>query len=120
MKHQYDDAISEYNKALALPVSRPFALTGLGRAYALSGRRVQAKRFIDELEQAARQQYVPAVYLAGVYSAWGDANQSLKWLRKAYDERSDYVVYLKTDPWADSLRSDPRFQKLLQQIGPPR
>jgi tetratricopeptide (TPR) repeat protein len=119
-KHQYEDAIAEYNKALALPVSRPFALTGLGHAYALSGKRGQAMGVLDELEKAARQQYVPAVYFAGIYSALGDADQSVKWLRKAYDERSDYVVYLRTDPWADSLRSDPRFQKLLELMGPRR
>ena len=119
-KHQYEDASSEYNKALALPVSRPFALTGLGRAYALSGKRGQAMDVLDELEKAARQQYVPAVYFAGIYSALGDANQSLKWLRKAIEERSDYVIYLRTDPWADSLRSDARFRELLQLIGPRR
>ncbi len=119
-KHQYEAAISEYNKALALPVSRPFALTGLGRAYALSGKRGQAMGVLDELEKASRRQYVPAVYFAGIYSALGDAGQSLKWLRKAYDERSDYVVYLRTDPWADSLRPDPRFQKLLELMGPRR
>jgi hypothetical protein len=68
------------------------------------------------LEKAARRQYVPAVYFAGIYSALGDADQSVKWLRKAYDERSDYVVYLR----ADRLRSDPRFQKLLEPMGPRR
>jgi hypothetical protein len=75
---------------------------------------------LDELEKAARQQYVPAVYFAGIYSALGDANLSLKWLRKAIEERSDYVIYLRTDPWADNLRSDARFRELLQLIGPRR
>lgn len=118
LKHQYEDAISEYQKALALPVSRPFALTGLGRAYSLSGKRTQAMGVLDELESAARKQYVPPIYFAGVYAALGDRNQSMNWLSKAYDERSDYVVYLRTDPWADSLRADPRFQKLLQRMSP--
>jgi tetratricopeptide (TPR) repeat protein len=119
-KQQYEDAISEYNKALALPVSRPFALAGLGRAYGLSGKRDQARHVLDELEKTARLQYVPAVYFAGIYAALGDNDQSLKWVRTAYDERSDYVVYLRSDPWADSLRSDPRLQKLLLLIGPRR
>ena len=37
-KQLYSDAISEYNKGLALRGSRPFALAGLGRAYVLSGK----------------------------------------------------------------------------------
>ena len=117
-KHQYQDAISEYNKALTLPVSRPFALTGLGRSYALSGERGRAAGVLDELERTAQHQYVPAVYFAGIYSALGDSDQSVNWLRKAYDERSDYMVYLRTDPWADSLRGDSRFKELLQRIRP--
>jgi Tfp pilus assembly protein PilF len=78
-KQQYADAISEYNKALALPGSRPFALAGLGRAYGLSGKRGEARQVLDELQKTARQQYVPAVYFAAIYAAVGDKDQSLKW-----------------------------------------
>jgi hypothetical protein len=49
----------------------------------------------------------------------GDTNQALTWLERAYQERSDYLVYLKVEPMADSLRSDPRFQDLLHRIGLP-
>ena len=115
-KHLYSDAIAEFNKALALPGSRAFALAGLGRAYVLGGRDRDARTVLDQLEQAAKRQYVPAVYPAAVYAVMGDKVQALKWTRQAYDERSDYMVYLKTEPWADSLRSDPNFQELLQLV----
>jgi len=119
-KQQYPDAIAEYKRALELPGSRSFALAGLGRAYELSGKHSEARQTLQELEKTAKRQYVPAVYLAAIYASMKDIDQSIAWTRKAYDERSDYLVYLPTEPWADTLRSDPRFQKLLQLIGPAR
>ena len=115
-KKLYGDAIAEYNKGLALPGSRPFALAGLGRAYVLSGKHREARRVLNELESIAKQHYVPAVYLAAIFAAMGDKERSIQWMSKAHDERSDYLVYLATDPWADSMRQDPRFQRLAQLI----
>jgi hypothetical protein len=66
------------------------------------------------LEKTSLKQYVPAVYLAAVYASVGDKDQSMKFLRKAYEDRADYIVYLKTEPFADSLRSDAGFQDLLK------
>jgi len=50
------------------------------------------------------------------FAAMGDKERSIQWMGKAHDERSDYLVYLSTDPWADSMRPDPRFQRLVQLI----
>ena len=38
----------------------------------------------------------------------------LEWLERAHDERPPELVYLKVRPEFDSLRSDPRFQELVQ------
>ena len=115
-KQQYADAIDEYNKGLALPGSRTFALAGLGRAYVLSGKHREALQVLNELQSTAKQHYVPSVYLAAIFAAMGDKERSIQWMGKAHDERSDYLVYLSTDPWADSMRPDPRFQRLVQLI----
>ena len=55
----------------------------------------------------------------GIYLGLGDTNRALTWLERAYQERSDYLVYLKVEPMADSLRSDPRFADLVRRIGLP-
>ncbi len=38
----------------------------------------------------------------------------MRWLEKAYEERSDYLLFVKREPWADPVRSDPRFQALVR------
>ena len=119
-KQQYADALAEFNKALALPGSRSFALANIGRTYALSGELAKSRQILRELENSAKQEYVPAMYIAAIYAALHDQNRSLQWIQKAYAERSDYLIYLRTEPSIDGLRSNPKFQGLLKLITPER
>jgi TolB-like protein/DNA-binding winged helix-turn-helix (wHTH) protein/Tfp pilus assembly protein PilF len=112
----YAEAIAEFDKASRLGASPSFVLAGLGCAHALAGHTREARQALDRLDQAARQGYVPAVYRAAIWAALGDKDRGIEWTRKAVEERSDYVVYLGTEPWADALRSDPRFQQILQDV----
>jgi hypothetical protein len=40
-------------------------------------------------------------------------------LEQLYEERNDWLVWLKVSPELKNLRSDPRFQDLLRRIGFP-
>jgi tetratricopeptide (TPR) repeat protein len=115
-KKLYEEALVEFNKAKSLPGSPTVAMANIGGAYALSGRRAEARHVLAELLQSANQHYVPAIYIAAIYTALGDTKEAMRWMQQGYDERADYMVYLKTEPWADSLRTDPRFQHLMQVI----
>jgi tetratricopeptide (TPR) repeat protein len=112
----YSDAEVEFNKAKDLQGSPTFALAGLGRAYALAGRRRDAQRVADQLERPAPSLYVPSVYLAAVYAAMGEKDRAIGFTRKALEERSDYMIYLNTDPWAEPLRDDPRFREIMRRV----
>jgi hypothetical protein len=56
------------------------------------------------------------MYMAAIYAALSDRDQSVRWIEKAYEERSDYMIYLRTEPSLDGLRSEPRFQEFLKLI----
>ena len=60
---------------------------------------------------------VSPFFIALVYTAMGDKDDAFLWLDKAVTERSGSVRYLKIEPRLDPLRSDPRFDALLQRVG---
>ena len=41
------------------------------------------------------------------------------WLEKAFEERSNWLVWLKTDPRWNSIKSDKRFAELVNRVGLP-
>jgi TolB-like protein/DNA-binding winged helix-turn-helix (wHTH) protein/tetratricopeptide (TPR) repeat protein len=113
-KRMYAEAIRAFEKGIAL------SSTGkayLGRAYALAGRRAESAKILDELQAASRESYVSPIDFALIYTALGERDQAFLWLERAYQDRSNYLRYLKVDPRYDSLRSDPRFSALLNRLG---
>ena len=55
--------------------------------------------------------------IAGVSLVAGDRNQTFSLLQSAADDHLSQVIFLGVDPRYDSLRSDPKFQVLLQHLG---
>jgi Flp pilus assembly protein TadD len=91
---------------------------GLGHAYAVAGRTREAREQLDRLKAQSEKEYVPSMLFAFLYIGLGDKESAFEWLRKACEERSDYMMYLKVDPAFDELRSDARFEPLLRCAQP--
>lgn len=117
-KGQTPDAIAELQVMRKISGDSPFCWMALGHAYAVAGNRAAAMKALASLESTASSgHYVPAVYSAAIYAGLGDRDQAMKWLEKAYGERTEYLIYLKVEPMADPLRSDPRFKDLVRRMG---
>ncbi len=119
-KGLYPEALDELRKAVAISHHSPPMLASLGHAYGVSGRKQNALKIIDQLKEESASRYVSPFYLAVVYAGMGEKNQALESLERAYQDRSNRVVFLKVDPQVDNLRSDPRFQALLQRLALPK
>jgi TolB-like protein/DNA-binding winged helix-turn-helix (wHTH) protein/Tfp pilus assembly protein PilF len=117
---QFDEAIAAAQKAVDLSERTPGALGILGLAYGLAGRKAEATRILDELLKLNESRYVTPAAMVNVYIGLGDNDKAFEWLEKAYQERSNYVAYLKVFPILDPLRSDPRFKDLLSRVGLPQ
>ncbi|NUO80613.1 protein kinase [candidate division KSB1 bacterium] len=85
--------------------------------YAVAGKRDKALKLLDELLEFSRRQYHDAFWTAVAYVGLGDHEMAFEWLNKAYEERSVSLVFLKTEPALDPLRSDPRFVELCRKTG---
>jgi Flp pilus assembly protein TadD len=106
----------ELEKAVAISPSDMVALTGLGYGYAVTGKRVEARKVLDKLNALSKQQYVSAVWRAKIYAGLEEKDKAFEWLEKAYEDRSIVSVgYIKTNPMFDPLRSDPRYADLLRR-----
>ncbi len=116
-KGMHEEAIAEIRKAVALSEGNTRALATLGHAYAVSGRRSEALKVLNELKARSKQSYVSPYFIALIYAGLGENDRTLEWLEKAYQERHPYLILLKVQPVFRSLRSDPHFQDLLRRVG---
>jgi TolB-like protein/Tfp pilus assembly protein PilF len=117
LKGMHPQAREAFQKILAVAPNDPAVLALMGHEYALSGDTAKATQIIAQLQQLSARTYVPAIYIALVYTGLHDLDNAFPWLDKAYNERTEYLMYLPSDPLADPLRVDPRFAQLLQRLG---
>ena len=113
----FDNAIVELNHVIDKSSGNLMAITVLGRAYASSGRKDKTREILDELLNLAKQNFVPAHFIAILYGVLDEKDTAFEWMDKAIEERDYWLIYSKIHPWIDELREDPRFENLLQRIG---
>jgi hypothetical protein len=85
--------------------------------YGKWGRDAQLRAALDEASKfkgSTRADALPAMVLA--YSGAAAKDEALALLEQAYSQHSSVVVALKVDPAYDFLRSDARFQNLLNRL----
>ena len=116
-KKMYQEAIDEINQAIRFSNGDTRARATLAHAYAIAGRRDDAIKVLDELQQLAKQRYVSPYFIALVYVGLREDDQAFAWLQKAYEEHHPYLVFLRVEPVFDRLRPDPRFADLVRRVG---
>jgi len=109
----YTEAIEAFRATL--PCGKEY-LGWLGYALALSGDTTQADLILEELKELQRHGQASADDIARVHIALGQLDRGFEWLDKALDERAHFLVYLKIDPSYEPLRSDDRYQGLLERL----
>ena len=119
-KGMHEEAIAELLKAVDLSRGATLMKAQLGHAFAVAGKKSEAKNILSELKTLAGQRYVSSYDIALIYVGLGEKDQAYSWLEKAYAERARRLWALKVNPAWDSLRSDPRFANLLRRIGLPQ
>jgi TolB-like protein len=119
-KQMYEEAISEYEMTVEISGGESVMIAGLAYAYAAAGKRKEAENLLDDLLKLSTGQHVEPTILIQVYAALGKNDRALECLEATYAGRYPLMIYLKVDPGLDNLRSDPRFQDLMQRVGLPQ
>jgi tetratricopeptide (TPR) repeat protein len=116
-KGMYEEAIAEYQKSLSLS-KNPTIEVWLGHAYAVSGKKDKAHKILGELKKLHKREPSWFYEIALIYEGLGEREQAFEWLEKAYENKEEAsLALLKVEPMLDSLRSDPRFNDLLNRLG---
>jgi TolB-like protein/tetratricopeptide (TPR) repeat protein len=144
MARDYDAAIAQLHKVIALDSEYQPARTLLARAYVLDGRMDEAIREMkaaapgneamlaqvyaatgmrDEALRTLSDVLAPSYrfprrpyHVALVYAALGDRDRTFEWLERAFAEKDANMAHLAVDPALDSMRGDPRFKRLLARM----
>ena len=119
----YEQAIHENEKmgSEISPVTpeNQFLAAGLGWIYGLAGRRNDALRVLAQLKELDKYSFVDQYNLAMIYVGLGDKEQAFAALDRAFSH-STSGVFLKADPFWNTVRSDPRYVDLLRRMGLPQ
>jgi TolB-like protein/DNA-binding winged helix-turn-helix (wHTH) protein/Flp pilus assembly protein TadD len=106
-----DEALAEFRKA--------GTQGALGYAYAVLGRRGDARGVLADLRRRAAESYVSGLEIALVHAGLGDRDEAFLWLDKAFADRSPMLSGVRVDPKLASLHDDARFADLLKRMNLP-
>ena len=118
-KNRYKEAISEYKATMETTVGWPVALAAIGNVYGESGQKELARQILDTLISLSSNKFVTAYGVALVYAGLGEKEQAFLLLNKAFDERSNWLVWLKSDPRWAPISSDKRYGEMVNKVGLP-
>jgi serine/threonine protein kinase/Tfp pilus assembly protein PilF len=118
-KGLYPEARAAAEQGAALSRGAAMSLANLAYVRARLGQPNEARQILQQLAQASKERYTPALAFAVAHLGLGEHDQALSWLEKAYEERFNRLAYLRREAIWDPLRQDPRFQDLLRRINLP-
>ncbi|MBS1790615.1 MAG: protein kinase [Acidobacteria bacterium] len=116
LKGMYEQAIAEFNEAQRIDPESWVPSAFLAHVYALAGKRGETLKRLEELKRNAQERHVDSYNIGIIYAALGEKDQAFEWLEKAFQAKSEELLFLKVDPKADSLRSDARYADLLRRL----
>jgi DNA-binding winged helix-turn-helix (wHTH) protein/Flp pilus assembly protein TadD len=115
-KGDHAKALKMLEKAAAFSGDDPVTTSALAHALASAGKRQEARKRLDQLQNIATRRYVSACHIACIHIALGQNDLAYTWLARALDNRDIELVWLKVNPQLDSLRRDSRFEELVGKV----
>jgi len=114
---RYEEAIASLEKARSLAGDMPSILAALAQTLAVAGFVWEARALLDQLHAIHKKQWVPSSCFAIAHLGLGDHQAALTHLEASCEKREQAVSGFKVHPLYDPLRSEPRFQRMLERVG---
>jgi tetratricopeptide (TPR) repeat protein len=118
-KGRFDEAIAAAKRISEATPNEMLPKAALARSYGVTGNTDEAQKAVQAMEDLSKRRFISEYDFAVARSGW-DKEGTLRWLEKAYEGRTGLLVYANVDSVWDDLRSEPRFQEIVRQVGIPR
>jgi tetratricopeptide (TPR) repeat protein len=116
MLGEHEKAVAEFSRFVAMSPPHPFTRMVHAWTYARAGRREEATKILKEVLAYAPEERIKAAHaFGGTYIALGDHENALAWLKRGVEAGTVTWSEVNAAPWFDPLRSDPRFDALIEQ-----
>jgi TolB-like protein len=92
------------------------ALFALGTAHAAAGDGSAANRVLREMETLPGGTYLSGSGIACIHALLEERDSAFEWMERAIEHRDPRMLWIRTLPWLDALRSDPRYATLLRSM----
>ncbi len=89
----------------------------LAHIYTVSGRKKEAGKILESITEDEAKIGNDYKALAIIYGDLGNYDMGFELLGKSFEKRETSLLSMKIDPKLDALRSDPRFNILLNKVG---
>jgi len=116
-QNRLEEAIKEFQIIYKLDEEAYLALGFMGYAHALAGQRAEAETLLNILQEISLRKYVSPYSMLVIHLALGPRERVFELLEQLYEERNDWMVWLKVSPELKQLRGDSRFKNLLKRVG---
>jgi TolB-like protein/tRNA A-37 threonylcarbamoyl transferase component Bud32 len=113
-----EKSMAAAERALELASGAVVAAIGMAIVMAArSGDEARARRLLQELTERAQASYVFPFWMAAAHAALGDLDRAFDYLAEAQRDRDPNLLYITAVPRSFGWRSDPRYGKLMREIG---
>ena len=115
-KGMFEESMAEYQATDSALPNWVVTLAGIGNLQGLQKKDADARLTLAKLDAMSKSKYVTPYGVALVYIGMGKKDEAFRWLEKAFDDRANWLVWLRFDPRWDSLRSDPRYAEMIRRL----
>ena len=119
LQKRYPEAIKLLRQVSEREKEFDMVEASLAYAYGVTGDTARAHEMLQEMERRSAHVHVTPQELAKVHLGLGENEKALTRLQQGYQVAEEEMMWIKTDPIFDSLRDDPRFQKIVADMNFP-
>jgi serine/threonine-protein kinase len=117
---ELDEAVTALEKAHELSGGNSLTLGFLAYAYGRAGRPDDARGLLEQTEAMATESYVPPSTLALGHVGLDDWDSAFDWWNQTIEVRDPFIMPIKTYPFFDPVRDDPRYLAMLDRMNLPQ